>query len=252
MSKEQQAYIITGASSDLGEAFARYLSKNKDNKLLLTSRRKPNYFGTLNNDNIKFLPDKDLTKKEHLDELEAQIINFIPTKFHVINCVGLFTDYKEFIDMGDDEIDDIINSNLLSLSKVARRLVPLMRDRNGGHFIGFTTHTSYQHYPNIALYTAAKEAVKSLFLSLSNEYYKNRIIFNTFALATLNTDAEFIKKPKGKREDWLKTDDVCAYVDYHLFACPDNLKLSPPMHIDLYEYSEDYFHKSYFDRIDKK
>ena len=161
MSKEHQAYVITGAGSYLGKAFAEYLSANKNNKIFLTSRRKEDDFlERLRNNNIMYLPDIDLTKKEKLDELHEQITNFIPKKFHVINCVGCFPGYKIIGDMDYAEIAQVYNSNLLSLTYVAHRLVPLMCKRGGGHFIGFSMHTAYQHYPKMVAFTAAKIAVE--------------------------------------------------------------------------------------------
>ena len=115
MSKEQQAYVITGANSFLGESFAKYLSEKENCKLFLTSRSKSDCLEKIRSYNVLYLPEIDLTIERDLDKLRDEINNFIPNKFHVINCVGYFSDYKTIEDMGIIEAKRIFDSNILAL-----------------------------------------------------------------------------------------------------------------------------------------
>lgn len=248
MSKEQESYVITGANSFLGEAFAKYLSEKKNSKLFLTSRTKSDYLEKLTSNNIRYFPKIDLTEENDLDNLHNEIDNFISDKFHIINCVGYFPDYKTIQDMNIVEAKKVFDSNILSLYGVAHKLIPLMNKRGGGHFIGFSTHTSYQHYPLMVAFTAAKIAVESLIQGISNEYLEKNIVANAIALATLDTEVERKIKPKGDLSSWLKTEEVCTLVD-NLIANSNDLINGNVIHA--YRHSKTYFGQSYFGRIEK-
>jgi len=256
MSKEQQAYVITGATSYLGEEFAKYYSSSEYNKVFLTSHnqsknseKSSKRLDKLRSNNVMYLPNIDLTKESDLDKLRDEIDNFIPSKFHVINCIGYFPpEYKTIEKMKNDEITKVIESNFSSLCISASKLIPLMCEKGGGHFIGFSTHTAYQNYPEMIVFTAAKMAVESLIKGISNEYLEKGIIANTIALATLDTPAEKEIKPYGHHEKWLKTDEVCTIVN-NLITHSNGLLNGNVIHA--YKYSERYFRESYFDRIKK-
>ena len=118
--------------------------------------------------------------------------------------------------------------------------------RGGGHFIGFSTHTSYQHYPKMVAFTVAKVAVESLIKGISNEFFGQGIIANTIALATLDTPAEREIKPNGDRENWLQLNEVCELVEKTILQSSNLINGNA---IQVYKYSEKYFRESYFDRI---
>ncbi len=243
---EQHSFVITGANSFLGRAFAKMLSNNEDYKVFLTSRSKFNFNGLLKKKNVSYLSEIDLTIESDVEKLAIVINDLIPHKFHVINCIGYFPGYELIKDLSISTAKNVFDSNVLALYSVANKLLPLMCKRKGGHFIGFSTHTSYQHYPKMAAFTAAKTAVESLIRGISNEYIEQGINANTIALATLLTETELKIKPKGDSVNWLNTDEVCKLVE-NIILQPSNLINGNVIHV--YKYSDTYFHQSYFDRI---
>ena len=245
---EQHSFVITGANSFLGRAFAKSLLKNASYKIFLTSKNKFNFNNLLKNKNISYLPEIDLTVESDVNKLSKAIDGFIQGKFHVINCVGFFPGYEIIEDINIQTAKKVFDSNVIALYSVANKLIPLMCNRNGGHFIGFSTHTSYQHYPKMVAFTAAKAAVESIIKGIANEYLEKGIIANTIALATLRTKTELKIKPMGDSKNWLHTDEVCELVEsIILHPC----KLISGNVIHLYKYSNSFFHQSYFDRINK-
>ena len=245
---EQHSFVITGANSYLGRAFAKMLCKNKNYKVFLTSRNKFNFKGLLEGDNVFYLPEIDLTVESDVEKLTDAINDFLPNSFHVINCLGYFPGYKTVEEMKIVTAKRIFDSNVLALYSVANKLLPLMCKRNGGHFIGFSIHTSYQHYPKMTAFTAAKAAVESLIKGIANEYLDKGINANTIALATLLTETELKIKPKGDSKNWLNTNEVCELVE-SIILQPSKLINGNVIHI--YKYSDSFFHQSYFDRITK-
>jgi short-subunit dehydrogenase len=246
---EKHSFVITGANSFLGRAFAKMLSKNEDYKVFLTSRSKFNFNGLLKKKNVCYLPEIDLTVESDVEKLATAINDFLPDSFHVINCLGYFPGYETIEEINITTAKNVFDSNVLALYSVANKLLPLMRKRKGGHFIGFSTHTSYQHYPKMVAFTAAKAAVESLIRGIANEYFEKGINANTIALATLLTETELKLKPQGDSKNWLNTDEVCEFVE-NIILQPSKLISGNVIHI--YKYSDSYFHQSYYDRINSK
>ncbi|MDN5205466.1 SDR family oxidoreductase [Fulvivirgaceae bacterium BMA10] len=245
----QQRFIITGASSFLGRAFAKILTKNNKYQVFLTSRSKVNFNELRKNENVCYLPDIDLTIESDIEQLKETADTFFKGQFHVINCLGYFPGYKSIEKMDMATAKRVFDSNVVALYNVAHSLLPLMSKRRGGHFIGFSTHTSYQNYPKMAAFTAAKVAVESLIKGISNEYLEKGINANAIALATLMTEIEIEMKPNGDFKNWLNPEEVCEFVQ-SIILQPNNL-LNGNI-IDLYKHSRSFFHESYFDRIETR
>lgn len=240
------SYIITGSSSYLGMALAVHLAKNKDNKLLLTSRKQCPELEKLQNERIRYIPFIDLTTDDGLDCLYNHSADFFDSPFNILNCVGYFPGYKPIQEISIQEARTVLESNVLSVYGVANRLLPLMEQKGGGHFISFSMHTTYQNYPLMAIFTAAKAAIESLTVSISNEYLKSGIYANVISLATLLTELEQKIKPHGDHLNWLKTEEVCIVVEDFIQHSHGIINGSI---LHSYKYSDSFFGDSYFNRI---
>lgn len=245
----QSSFLITGASSFLGRSLADTLSQDDSNRLFLTSRKPANSTnGLKKNKNVFQLPGIDLSTEEDLSRLATAVDGYFPGKFHIINCLGFFPGYERLDDLPIGEARKVFDSNVVSLYGVAHQLIPIMRKRKGGHFIGFSSHTNYQHYPNMVAYSAAKAAVESLISGIANEYLHQGIIANTIALSTMDTHVEWKMKPRGDRKNWLRPVEVSRFIQ-DFVRQPGGLVNGNVIH--LYKYSQSYFHQSYFERIKK-
>lgn len=242
-----KSLVITGASSYLGKAFATYFCK-AGNRVVLTSRRVCEDLAYLQNKDVLYLPGLDLTDEKNLDVLHKEISIFFDSGFHVINCLGYFPDYKSIENMSMSEARSVLDSNVLAVFGVANRLLPLMSERGGGHFVGFSMHTTYQNYPYMALFSAAKTALESLIKGISNECLKDGVHANVIALSTLQTENELKMKPHGDFDNWLKAEDVCMIVK-NLIENSAGLVNGSVIHA--YKYSKTFFGESFMDRIKK-
>ena len=239
---KSNSYVITGASSYLGKALVDFYCKT-GNKVILTSRSFCNDLDKFQDENTLYLPSLNLVDGNDLKFLCKEVSKFFPKdKFHVINCVGFFPGYKLIEEMTIEEAIKVLESNVLTVFGVANQLIPLMRERGGGHFIGFSMHTSYQHYPYMALFSAAKNALESLIKCISNENLKYKIYANVISLATLLTETEKRIKPYGDYDNWLKTEEVCEIV-YNLINDSNGLVNGSIIHA--YKYSKTFFEESY-------
>lgn len=240
--------MITGASSYLGKALASYLCKG-DNRVLLTSRRVCGELEKLKSDYVKYLPSLDLVDEMDLDILQRECGQFFHCGFHVINCVGYFPDYMPIETMRLEDAKKVLDSNILSVFGIANKLLPLMSNHGGCHFIGFSMHTAYQNYPYMAIFSAAKLALESFIKGVANEYLHNEVYANVVSLATLRTETEKRIKPYGDYENWLEADEVCNIVD-NLINHSNGLINGSVIHA--YKYSKTFFGESYLNRIKKK
>ena len=245
--EQEHSFVITGANSFLGKAFAEMLTKNENYKVFLTSRGDFTFSGLDGLKNIFCLQGIDLTSENDMDKLKEAINQFIPGRFHIINCVGYFPGYELTENLSIGEAKKIFDSNVLSLYGTANKLIPLMCKHGGGHFIAFSTHTAYQNYPRMVAFTAAKAAVESLITGLANEYLEKGINANTIALATLLTETELKMKPNGDSKNWLSTEEVCKLVEEIITK---SSRLINGNVIHAYKFSDSYFNQSYFERID--
>lgn len=238
-------FLITGASSFLGKTFVDFLSKQNNTKILFTSRRSLN---DIPEDVIRFkhLPNTDLTSVADLENLMKECELFFDGIFHVINCVGHFPRYDSITSISIEEARQVMESNVLTFYGTAHFLIPLMIKRGGGHFIGFTAHTVYQDYPEMVAFTASKRAVESIVKGIANENFKDGIIANCFALATLLTKVEKEMKPTGDHKNWLETIEVCKEV-FNFVSSESSIVSGNVIH--LYKYSDTFFHSSYYQRI---
>jgi len=181
-----------------------------------------------------------------MSRFAAAVLHWADGPFHVINCVGYFTEYRAICETPVDEARRIFESNVLALYSTAKTLLPIMGSNGGGHFIAFSTHAVTESYPLMAAFTAAKAAVDSLVQSIANEHSKDRIIANALAIATLNSPRERSLRPSADNSDWLQVEQIVQFVE-HTMQTPFGIMNGNTIH--LFNYSDSFFHQSYFDRL---
>lgn len=238
-------YIITGISSYLGREFLNILSANKDNKLIVTSRRKVEFVTELTS-NVNYFPCVDLLKEEDIMNLVDAAKELFDDKFSVIHCSGYYGGQEPIQRTSISESNRIFESNFVTVYNLSTLLIPVMKEKGGGHFVGFSCNSVMYNYPQMAPFTAAKSALESFFRSIANELYDQNIYANSFRLATLLTDHEISHKPHGDHNQWLKLYEVVGYVEQFL---TQKYQIQNGNAIQLYHYSDSFFNKSYFERI---
>jgi short-subunit dehydrogenase len=239
-------YIITGVSSYLGKEFADHLMKDNRNKLIITSRKSVDF---QLHSNVKYFSDIDLLIDSDLDIIVNEAKDFFNDKFYVINCTGYYKGQEPLEKMSIEEGYKIFNSNYTTVYNLTVKLLKVMIEKGGGHFIGFSCNSVKYNYPQMAPFTAAKSALESLFRTIANEFYDRNIYANSFQLATLLTEYEVSRKPFGDHNHWLKLIEVVNYI-HHFLNQPYQLHNGNT--IQLYHYSDSFFKRAYFDRIKLK
>ena len=166
------ATLITGASSGIGEAFARALAARGHN-LLLVARSEAklgtlcNELGRIHRIHCQHAP-LDLSKPESPSQL------FEETKTRGLE-IDLLINNAGFGSMGDFTTQDLahelnmIDLNVRSLVEMTHRFLPPMRARKGGAIINVASTAGFQPVPYMAVYAATKAFVLSFSEALWEE-----------------------------------------------------------------------------------
>ena len=163
MNDESLTIIITGASSGIGKAVALKLAESKP-KIVIVARRQKELMKTahaVKRKGAKVLPIiGDVRNREDRE----RVVNLTMKAFGqidvLINNAGLGK-ANLFIDQPNEEIDELIETNILALIKLTHEVLPIMKDQGEGHIINLSsTLALLPSYP-FAVYCATKAAVKT-------------------------------------------------------------------------------------------
>ncbi|MHA1218722.1 MAG: SDR family NAD(P)-dependent oxidoreductase, partial [Candidatus Heimdallarchaeaceae archaeon] len=159
---KSKVIIITGASSGIGKAVSLALVKYKP-KLVLVARRKK-----------KLLHTESLLKKHKIKTLSIvgdvrnrddrmKIIDLTLKTFGridvLINNAGVGK-ANLFLKQPEEEIDQLIETNILSLIKMTHAVVPIMEQQGEGNIINISSSLAMLPVYPFAVYCATKSAVK--------------------------------------------------------------------------------------------
>lgn len=184
--------LITGASSGIGEAFARRLAEEKHDLVLVARSEKK----------LHELCDELMLKHQitahyvamDLNDFEADKRLFNETERHgmqvdwLINNAG-FGSMGDFAALDLEKELEMINLNISVLVALTHRYIQKMRERKSGVIINVSSTASFQPVPFMAAYSATKAFVTSFSEAIAEE---NRLFgIKVSALCPGPTDTNF-------------------------------------------------------------
>jgi NADP-dependent 3-hydroxy acid dehydrogenase YdfG len=156
--------LITGATSGIGEAAARLLSKNNFNLILCGRRR----------DRLEAL-QQELSKDTEITTLSFDVRNQTEVAMAIQSLPQLWRAVDVLINNagnahGLDPIqkgnladwDAMIDINVKGLLYVSKEVIPWMTERERGHIVNLGSIAGKEVYPNGNVYCASKFAVDAL------------------------------------------------------------------------------------------
>jgi NAD(P)-dependent dehydrogenase (short-subunit alcohol dehydrogenase family) len=243
MASSANTAVVTGATGQLGRAIVAELTANAINVVAI-SRHSIEFRSTTESKEIAV--GCDLATSEGARHLAEVLGSISLSRISIINCVGYFPGYRNFLDIDYGEADKIIRSNFTTVYFTAISLIPLLLARGGGHFISFSSLSTEGAYPLMTAFDSAKAALEQLTRHLANEFGNGGVHANVLALATLKTPEEIKLKPKGDHDHWVDPTEVAVLVRQLLSG---DFKLLNGNVIKCYHYSRSYYETSYYDRI---
>ena len=174
MEVKNKVVIVTGASSGIGEATARLLTK-KGAKVALAARSKEKLAKLAQELPNSFVIPTDMTKTQEIKEMVEKtkehfgrvdiLINNAGRGYHVPLMQIESKKYHELFDL------DVVGP-LLAMQQV----IPVMKEQDGGMIVNISSGTSFMAIPGIAAYSSMKRALNAISLTAREELKNNNII----------------------------------------------------------------------------
>jgi uncharacterized protein len=195
-----KATLITGASSGIGEAFARRLAAEKHD-LVLVARSE---------EKLRTLRDELMAENKitahfiaiDLTGFEADKQLFEETEKHgievdwLINNAG-FGSMGDFAKLDLDRELQMIDLNVACLVSLTHRYLQKMRERRSGTIINVSSAAGFQPVPFMATYAASKAFVTSFSEAIAEE--NRRFGIQVMALCPGSTKTNFFEASKMDR-----------------------------------------------------
>ena len=188
------ATLITGASSGIGEEFARrYAAQKQDLVLVARSQDKLNKlaeeFTSQHGIRVTVFaldlsePDaaERLWEKTNRAGLEIDVL---------VNNAGFGTQ-RDVADDDPDRLEEEVRLNCLTVVGLTARYLPAMRERQNGTIINIASAAAFQPIPHMAVYAATKAFVLSFTEALWSETQKDGI--RVLAVCPGSTDTPFFE-----------------------------------------------------------
>jgi len=167
-----KATLITGASSGIGEAFARRLAAENHN-LVLVARSENKLHELCNELMLKHKITAHYVAVDLID-FEADSRLFDETEKYnleidwLINNAG-FGSMGDFANLELENELDMVSLNIMALVALTHRYLQKMRERQSGTIINVASTASFQPVPFMATYAATKSFVKSFSEAIAEE-----------------------------------------------------------------------------------
>jgi NADP-dependent 3-hydroxy acid dehydrogenase YdfG len=162
---------VTGASSGIGEATARLLAARGATVVLGARRtdRLERLATELREQGAAVLVDTtDVTRREDLDRLVGRAVDEFGTLDVLVSNAGI----SKIGPVGDADVDGwsaMIDVNLRGVLYGIAAAMPVFRSQGGGHFVTTVSTAGLKIVPDMAVYAATKNAVRTLMEGLRQE-----------------------------------------------------------------------------------
>ena len=182
--------VITGASSGIGKSLSLSLTPLKPN-LVIVARREKKLQQTaylLKKQKVKHVSIVgDVRNREDRERIIEKTLNTFGRIDVLVNNAGLGK-ASLFLDQPEQEIDELIETNILSLIKLTHSVLPIMREQGEGHIINLSSTLALLPVYPFAVYCATKSAVKTFSDCIREEVREYGIKISTVLPGPYNTE----------------------------------------------------------------
>lgn len=183
--------IVTGASRGIGRCIAKNLAK-KGYSVIANYNKSEEQAKNLQEELIKENYDidifqADVSKREEVEKL----INFAISKYHKIDCIinnAGIDQIKMFLDITDEDWDNIIRNNLNSVFYMCQEALPYMIHEKSGTIINISSIWGITGASCESHYAVTKAGIDALTKSLAKELGPSNIRVNSIAPGIIDTE----------------------------------------------------------------
>jgi NAD(P)-dependent dehydrogenase (short-subunit alcohol dehydrogenase family) len=187
---KKQTVIVTGASSGIGEAVARYFLERGDNVVInsATPEKLEAAYRRLGGGDHLAMAAGDVSNKRTGEQLLAVALEKFGSADVLVNNAGIFEN-KPFLEVDETYLDRFLDTNLKGIFFTTQAIIPQMLQQGGGVVINIGTPL-VNHGLGGAPATApvsAKGAVHALSIQLAAEFGRHNIRVNVVAPGVIRT-----------------------------------------------------------------
>jgi len=202
MNRKYSCALITGASSGLGEEFARQLVGRVD-KMVLVARRKERLehlassIREVSPNTVVLVITADLSDSFERDSLAEGLREADAVPDLLINNAGL-GDYGEFVTADWNSIEKMLKVNVEALTHLSHLVAPEMANRGCGWILNVSSLASTLAIPDFAVYAATKAYVSSFSEALRIELKGSGVEVMSLCPGPVKTEFGEVARREGK------------------------------------------------------
>ncbi len=227
---KKNTVLITGASSGLGEAFARYCAQRGCN-LALVARRLENLEQIAEDIREQYQVQVEVAQLDvnEYDKI-ATIFMGLSDLLGGIDTVMINAGITKVRKLADDRLDkdiDVFNTNVIAAiacSDAAQKMFQFQG--NGGHIIAISSYSAFMGIPQVAAYSASKAAVASYFNTIRSALSRRKIALSIIYPGFVKT--EILKGFTSQLPIIAKPDDIAKQM-YEVMLKKKAEAIIPPL-----------------------
>ncbi|MFI5265144.1 MAG: SDR family NAD(P)-dependent oxidoreductase [Candidatus Levyibacteriota bacterium] len=198
MEVKDKVAIITGASSGIGEATARLLSK-KGAKVVLVARSFEKLEKLSKTLPGSFVVVCDMTVPEQIKKMVEKVLKKYGQIDILVNNAGQGYD-ATIENININTFHNVFDLDVVGPLVAIQEVVPIMKKQKEGSIINISSGTALMALPNMAAYSSLKRAVAGISLTAREEFKKNNISVTVIYPYITETDFEKNTIRDGKQE----------------------------------------------------
>lgn len=189
MKIQDKVIIITGASSGIGKASAKFLAK-KGARVVLVARSVDKLNKLSRELPGSFVVQADMTKEDDIKRMITKTFKQFGQVDILVNNAG--RGYDAFIEEIEiKKFKDLLQLDLIGPLVAIQEVIPFMRKQGEGAIINISSGTALMALPGMSAYSSLKRALVGFSLTANEEFKKDNI--SVSVIYPYITDTEFEK-----------------------------------------------------------
>ncbi len=178
--------LITGASSGIGKATARYFS-DQGHAVVLVGRHKERLEEVASQLKSKSLVlAVDVRREPEIEFMVHESIKVFPDLKIVVNNAGVF-ERSSFHETSEESWAKISETNILGPVRIMRKIIPIFLKQKEGMFVNIASSVGLRPVAGMAAYGTSKAALIHLTQTLALEYASRGLRFHGICPGVVET-----------------------------------------------------------------